>query len=154
VLGPVFRTYDPQHDRLVAVKAFRLDIPPQTVARLAEALRRLVDRAVDPSAVVRVIDAGLEGTSAFIAIEYASAESLDVAPRPLAPAPIDRALPLLTEAARAIDAAWATGLGHGALHPRDLIVPGDGDGLHMTGFGIVSALESIGEKAPVRRPYA
>jgi hypothetical protein len=113
-----------------------------------------VDRAVDHGSVVRVIDAGLEGTSAFIAMEYASGESLDVALRHLAPAPIERALPLLTEAARAIDAAWAAGLGHGALHPRDLIVPGDGDGLHMTGFGIVNALESIGEKAPVRRPYA
>jgi hypothetical protein len=101
-----------------------------------------------------VIDAGLEGTSAFIAMEYASGESLDVALRHLAPAPLERALPLLADAAHAIDAAWGAGLGHGALHPRDLIVPGEGAGLHMTGFGIVTALESTGGKAPVRRPYA
>ncbi|MBP8273879.1 MAG: hypothetical protein KAY59_05575, partial [Acidobacteria bacterium] len=39
VLGPVFRTYDPQADRLVAVKAFRLDLLPEDVARLADGLR-------------------------------------------------------------------------------------------------------------------
>ena len=31
-LGPVFRTYEPERDRLVAVKAFRLDITPGTGA--------------------------------------------------------------------------------------------------------------------------
>ena len=40
-LGPVFRTYDPQRDRLIAVKAFKLDLVPEDVARLAESLRRL-----------------------------------------------------------------------------------------------------------------
>jgi len=77
--------------------------------------------------------------------------------RHLAPAPLDRALPVLADAAHAIDAAWGAGLGHGTLHPRDLIVPGDGAGLHMTGFGVVPALEALnssGAKAPVRRPYA
>ncbi|SVE58375.1 uncharacterized protein METZ01_LOCUS511229, partial [marine metagenome] len=29
VLGPVFRTYDPESDRLVAVKAFSLDFLPE-----------------------------------------------------------------------------------------------------------------------------
>ena len=41
VLGPVFRTYDPQQDRLVAVKVFRLDLLPEQVARLADGLRKL-----------------------------------------------------------------------------------------------------------------
>ena len=39
-LGPVFRTYEPARDRLVAVKVFRLDIVPEQAHALADALGR------------------------------------------------------------------------------------------------------------------
>src|SRR5581483_218090 len=123
VLGPVFRTYDPQRDRLVAIKAFRLELLPEQVARLADALRRLTGEASPKApAIVPALDAGLEGTTAFLAMEYVAAETLDVAIRHLAPAPIERALPIITQLADAIDAGWAAGVGHGALHPRDVFV--------------------------------
>jgi eukaryotic-like serine/threonine-protein kinase len=153
VLGPVFRTYEPQRDRLVAVKAFKLDLVPEDVARLADALRRLVASPTTYPGIVRVLDAGLEGTSAFVAMEYASGESLDVALRDFPPG-LARALPLLIDIGRAIDAAWAEGRGHGALHPRDVIVSTGVADTRITGFGITSALESIGVRAPVRRPYS
>jgi serine/threonine-protein kinase len=153
VLGPVFRTYEPQVDRLVAVKAFKLDLVPEDVARLADALRRLATNPTTHPGIVRVLDAGLEGTSPFVAMEYASGESLDVAMRDFGPG-LGRALPVLIDIARAVDAAWAEGRGHGALHPRDVIVsPGMPD-TRITGFGIIWALESIGARPPVRRPYS
>ncbi len=101
-----------------------------------------------------MLDGGLEGTAAFLAMEYAPGESLDIALRSAAaPWPIDRALPWLTVVANAIDAAWAEGSRHGALHPRDILLSSDSPDVRVTGFGIASALESIGEKPPVRRPY-
>ncbi len=148
VLGPVFRTYDPHADRLVAVKAFRLDLLPEDVAHLADELRKLVGTA-------GYLAAGLEGTTAYLAMDYHAAETLDVALRHLAPAPIETALPILRAMAEAVDAAWAAGaaFGHGALHPRDVFVtPGTGE-LHITGFGIAPALEAIGARPPLRRPY-
>ncbi len=154
VLGPVFRTYDPQRDRLVAVKAFRLDVVPEQAARLADALRRLAAATLDHQGIVPAIDAGLEGTMAFLASEYVAAETLDVALRHLAPAPLERALPILSQIAEAIDASWASGAGHGALHPRDVFVTVDAHEVRITGFGVVPALESIGIKTPIRRPYA
>lgn len=148
VLGPVFRTYDPQRDRLVAVKAFRLDLVPEDVARLADALRRLTGAAGQ-------IAAGLEGTTAFLAMDYHAAETLDVALRHLAPAPLDVALPLLTAMAARVDDAWAAGPahGHGVLHPRDVFVTPGTNAVGITGFGVAPALESIGARPPVRRPY-
>lgn len=154
VLGPVFRTYDPQRDRLVAIKAFKLDLVPEGAARLAEALRRMADEPVPHPALVRPIDAGLEGTVPFLALEYASGDSLDVTLRQSGATTLDRALPLLAELAQAMDHAWAAGFGHGALHPRDVFaVPGSTD-VRVTGLGIVAALESVGIKPPVRRPYS
>src|SRR5580698_2724256 len=58
VLGPVFRTYDPQQDRLVAIKVFRLDLLPEQVARLADALRKLPTTLPVHQAIVAPIDAG------------------------------------------------------------------------------------------------
>jgi serine/threonine-protein kinase len=154
VLGPVFRTYDPQRDRLIAVKAFRLDIVPEQVARLAEAMRRLAASDLNHPAIVHIVDAGLEGTTAYLAMEFVAAETLDVALRHLAPSPVDRAWPILAQIAEAIEAAWARGVGHGALHPRDIFVTSATNDVRVTGFGVVPALESVGVKPPVRRPYA
>ena len=148
VLGPVFRTYDPQSDRLVAVKAFRLDLLPEDVARLADGLRLLVGTA-------GYVGAGLEGTTAYLAMDYHAAETLDVALRHLAPAPLESALPILRGIADAIDSAWTTGsaFGHGTLHPRDVFLTPGSNETHVTGFGVAPALGAIGQRPPVRRPY-
>ena len=104
--------------------------------------------------LVRLLETGIAGSTAYVAMEFATGESLDVALRHLAPLPLDRALPMLEAVAAAIDSAWAGGIGHGALHPRDIIVaPGTLD-VRVTGFGIRPALESIGVVTAPRRPYS
>ncbi|HET7698357.1 MAG TPA: PEGA domain-containing protein [Vicinamibacterales bacterium] len=151
-LGPVFRTYEPSRDRLVAVKVFRLDIVPEQAQALADALGRATQASLFHPSIVEPVAAGMEGTLAYRADEYVAAESLDVAMRHYAPAPLDKALPFVTQLAGAIDFARAAGVGHGALHPRDIFVTPDE--ARATGFGVVEALERVGIRAPVRRPYA
>ena len=154
VLGPVFRSYDPQRDRLIAVKAFKLDIVPEDAERLAELLRAQCDGPSPDRTLVRLLETGVTGSTAYVAMEFATGESLDVALRHLAPLSLDRALPMLEAVAGAIDTAWAGGTGHGALHPRDIIVaPGTLD-VRVTGFGIRPALETIGVVTAPRRPYS
>ncbi len=159
-LGPVFRTFEPQLETLVAVKAFRLDVVPEVTSQLADALRRFAATPIEHEAVVAALDAGLEGTTAFLATEYVATETLDVSLRQLAPARIETALPLLNQLASAIEAAWAVGAGHGALHPRDIFVLSaprdstpDATRIRVAGFGVVPALESLRIAAPIRRPY-
>lgn len=151
-LGPVFRTYEPTRDRLVAVKVFRLDIVPEQAQALAEALNRAIQASLFHPSIVEPIAAGVEGTLAYRAEEYVAAESLDVAMRHYAPAALEKALPFVTQLAGAIDFARAAGVGHGALHPRDIFVTPDE--ARATGFGVVEALEQVGIRAPVRRPYS
>ena len=151
-LGPVFRTYEPTRDRLVAVKVFRLDIVPEQAQSLADELSRATEAGLFHPSIVEPIAAGVEGTVAYRAEEYVAAESLDVAMRHYAPAPIEKALPFITQLAGAIDFARAAGVGHGGLHPRDIFVTPDE--ARATGFGVVEALERVGIRAPVRRPYS
>src|SRR5215208_1977068 len=150
-LGPVFRTYEPERDRLVAVKAFRLDITPEQAQSLADQLSRASDAGLFHPSIVEPIASGVEGTVAYGAEEYVAAESLDVAMRHYAPAPIATVLPFITQLAGAIDFARAAGVGHGGLHPRDIFVTPDE--ARATGFGVVEALEDVGIRAPIRRPY-
>lgn len=156
-LGPVFRAYEPQHERLIAVKAFRLDIVPERAARLADELRRLAATPVDSPRVVPPVGAGLEGMTPYLAYEYVAAETFDVALRRLAPAPLDRARPVLRQVAEAIEAAWAAGIGHGALHPRDVFVTQESPEaveVRVAGFGVAAALDHLDIRMPARRPYA
>jgi Protein kinase domain/PEGA domain len=151
-LGPVFRTYEPMRDRLVAVKVFRLDLTPEQASALADELARAAQAGLFHASIVEPLAAGLEGTVAYRAEEYVAAESLDVAMRHYAPAALDKALPFITQLAIAIDFARAAGVGHGALHPRDIFVTPDE--ARATGFGVVDALDRMGLRAPVRRPYS
>jgi serine/threonine protein kinase len=151
-LGPVFRTYEPARDRLVAVKVFRLDVTPEQARTLADELSLAADAGLFHPSIVEPIAAGVEGTVAYRAEEYVAAESLDVAIRHYAPATLDKALPFLTQLAGAIDFARTSGVGHGGLHLRDVFVTPDE--ARASGFGIVEALERTGLRAPVRRPYS
>ena len=151
-LGPVFRTYEPTRDRLVAVKVFRLDITPEQAKVLADELAKATEAGLFHASIVEPVAAGLEGTVAYRAEEYVAAESLDVAMRHYAPASLDKALPFISQLAAAIDFARAAGVGHGALHPRDIFVTPDE--ARATGFGVVDALDRLGHRAPVRRPYS
>ncbi|CAN5777983.1 hypothetical protein BH18ACI5_BH18ACI5_16830 [soil metagenome] len=150
-LGPVFRTYEPTRDRLVAVKVFRLDITPEQSQSLADELAAAAEAGLFHPSVVEPIASGVEGTLAYRAEEYVAAESLDVAMRHYAPAPAEKILPFITQLAGAIDFARTAGIGHGALHPRDVFLTPDE--ARATGFGVVEALERVGLRAPVRRPY-
>jgi PEGA domain/Protein kinase domain len=134
------------------VKVFRLDVPPEQARALAEALSVATQAGLFHPSIVEPLAADVQDTVAFRAEEYVAAESLDVAVRHYAPSPIDKALPFITQLAGAIDFARAANVGHGALHLRDIFVTPDE--ARAGGFGVVDALERIGLRAPVRRPYS
>ncbi len=154
VLGPVFRAWDQQRDRLVTVKAIKLDLLPEQVPAVAGALRQLAAVPRPHPALVQLIDAGFEGTTPFLVMECVTGETLDIVLRMLASASLSRAVDILRPLAEAVDASWQTLGGHGALHPRDVFVGESGDDLRLTGAGIVAALRGAGVEVAPRRPYA
>jgi PEGA domain-containing protein/protein kinase-like protein len=150
-LGPVFRAYDAQRERLVAVKVFKLDLPPEQVHRLVGELERLVAADLTHPSMAAPLAAGITGVSAFLAQDYVAAESLDLSLRQYGPASPADALRIAAQLARALDFAAVADVDHGALHPRDVLT--STDETRLTGVGVARALERIGVAAPVRRPY-
>jgi len=147
----VFRTHDPDHERLVAVKAFSLDLTPEQSVGLSEQFQRLVDLGIEHPYIAAPVATGVEDFVAYVAVPYVAGESLDAAIRQYGPAPAGDAIRLVAHLAEALDAAALLGVFHGSLHPRDVLVtPGE---THVTGLGITQALERIGLHGPIRRPY-
>ncbi|HSP90738.1 MAG TPA: protein kinase, partial [Vicinamibacterales bacterium] len=151
VLGPVFRTHDPDHEHLVAVKAYTLDLTPEQASVLSAEFSRLAGLEFDSPCVAGPVAAGVEDFVPSAAAPYVSGESLDAAIRQYGPAPAGDAIRLIGHVAEALDAAARLGVFHGSLHPRDIIVtPGE---THVTGFGVAQALGRVGLHGPIRRPY-
>ena len=152
VLGPVFRGYSPDGDDLVALKAFHLELVPEQASRFADALSKIVALGALHPSLVRSLGAGVTDGVPFVAYEYVAAESMDVASRQQALVPVDTTLPLILQLAGALDAAHEQGLCHGALHWRDIFATPDL--MKVSGFGVLSALEGVGLRGPLRRPFA
>ena len=148
----VFRAFDPVEGRLVAIKAFRLDLIPERAAELARALEALPERGLAHPSIAAPIGAGVEDGIAWFAQAYVPAESLDSALRQYGPPPVSDVLTIVTQLAGALDFAAAASVAHGSLHPRDVLVaPGE---THLVDLGVAAALESCGVRAPVRLPYS
>ena len=151
VLGPVFRAYNPSDDRPFIVKELRIDATPEQARLLVEILERPAGAGAFHPAVVMPVAVGIEEGTPYLVREYIAAPPLDAATRRTAAAEPQQALALLDELADGLDAAHGRGLLHGALHLRDIFVV---DGRpRVTGFGVVPALEQVGLRGPLRRPY-
>ena len=150
-MGPVYRAYDPESDRLVAVKLFRLDLAPERVHRFVAELEQLIAAAPAHPGLAKPIAVGVREARPFLAQEYVAAESLDVAIRDSGPLSPTDVLRVAIQLAGALDEAAAANITHGALHPRDVLL--STDDTRITGIGIAHALEQIGAAVPVRRPY-
>ena len=150
-LGPVFRAYEPDRDRLVAIKLFRLDLPPERAHQLVGELERLVAAGVTHAGIAAPLAAGIDGNVPYLVQEFSTADSLDIVVRDYGPAPPADALRLAVQFAGALDFAAGVNVEHGSLHPRDVLL--STDDVRMTGLGVGRALERVGGTAPVRRPY-
>ncbi len=151
VLGPVFRAYQPDPGRLVAVKQFRLDLPPESAHRFVAALEALIAADLTHLGITAPLAAGLVDNFPYLAMDFAAAESFDVVVRDYGPAPVAEALRIATQLGGALDFAAAVNVFHGSLHPRDVLV--STDDTRVTGLGIAHALEEVGLLPPIRRPY-
>jgi len=147
----VFRGYGADRKRHVAIKAFKLDLPPERVHQFVAELERVVAAGLTRSGIAAPLAAGVAHNTPYLAQEFVAADSLDVLVRDYGPAPPADGLQVAVQLAGALDFAAVVNVLHGALHPRDLLLSSDES--RMTGLGVSRALERAGVTPPVRRPY-
>ncbi len=143
-MGVVYKAYDPQLDRLVAVKVVTLtgaDARARMV-REAKALAKL-----NHPNVVTVYEVGEEGDEMYVAMEYVEggtlAEWCEARSEPAG----ERARALIDFALQALDgiaAAHDLGLVHRDIKPANMLVGVDGR-LRVADFGLARAFESDAE---------
>jgi hypothetical protein len=152
-LGPVFRAYDSDRDRLVAIKVFRLDLPPERVHQLVAEFEQLIAAELQHPVIAAPRAAGIDaGNNAFLAQDFAAADSLDIVVRENGRAQLANTLRVASQLAEALDYAADRQVLHGALHPRDILL--SEDDIRIVGVGVSRALERVGVTTPVRRPYS
>src|SRR4029077_16323264 len=101
----VFRAYEPDRDRLVAVKLFRLDLPPERVHQLVGEFEQLIAADVQHPAIAAPRATGIDGVNAYLAQDFVAAASLDIVMRENGPAPLAEALRVAGQLAAALDYA-------------------------------------------------
>src|SRR4029453_14185812 len=85
-LGPVFRAYDAQQDRLVTVKQFKLELRPERLHQLVGEFERVIAAELTHPFIAAPIATGTDGITVYLARDFVAADSLDVAVRDARPA--------------------------------------------------------------------
>ena len=132
-MGAVYRAYDPELERVVAVKLLRVaGRSGFTQARLLREARALAQLS-DPN-VIPVHDVGLEGDEVFIAMEYVDGATLRswlAARKPT----LQEIVAVFTAAGNGLAAAHRAGLIHRDFKPENVIIGDDGR-IRVLDFGL------------------
>src|SRR5713101_7571429 len=121
-VGEVYKAYDAQLGRFVALKFLRGDDPRLTERLMREA--RLQARVTHES-VCQVYEVGADGGRPFIAMQYIEGETLEAVADAM---PLLDRVRVLKDVAEAVHAAHETGLVHRDLKPQNIMVEARPDG--------------------------
>jgi serine/threonine-protein kinase len=137
--GGMGAVYLATHVRLGRRAALKLLLP---VHALDDAFRERFVResqiaaSLDHPNVVPVYDADEEQGVLYIAMRYVEGEDLGSLLRREGRLTPERALPLIAQAASALDAAHASGLVHRDVKPANILIGAPGEHVYLTDFGV------------------
>ncbi len=140
-MSTVYRAHDTVLERRVAIKILHEHYAsdPEYVERFRREARAIA-RLAHPN-VVTVIDRGDWEGRQFIVFEHVAGENLKAVIDREGPLPVDRALSLSCQIARALAFAHALGIAHRDVKPHNVLLDEAGTA-KVTDFGIARALDS------------
>lgn len=148
-LGPTLLVIDEDGQATLALKVITT-VAGDDAASLSAALAARATVGVAHPGLLPVLATGVDPTGVFLVSPFVDAPTLETQLRS-GRQPLPQVLEWLAGPAAALDLAHQQQRYHGAIHPRDILLP-RGRGI-LTGLDISPALESLGFQAPVRVPF-
>jgi serine/threonine protein kinase len=140
-MGLVYRAYDPDLDRLVAIKIIRGETSERSRARLLREARSLA-RFQHPN-IVPIYDVGIEGDTIYLVMQHLECVTLRSWLR-AAPRSWQEVVQIFIDAGRALAAVHEIGYGHRDFKPDNLVVTADGT-VKLVDFGLSKSLSEVGD---------
>jgi len=139
-MGRVYKAYDKDLDRVVAIKVVR-----QGALSESDALKRfkqelLLASKISHKNILRIHDMGEVGGVKFISMAYVEGQDLHQIITENPKMPLDRMLNFARQFAEALAAAHAEGVIHRDLKPQNILV-GKDDHIYISDFGLAKSFE-------------
>ena len=143
-MATVFLAQDLRHDRPVALKVLHPDLARTLGPERFQREVKLAARLQHPH-ILTVHDSGEAAGQLWFTMPYVEGESLRDRLRRERQLPVDAALRIATEAARALEYAHRHGVIHRDIKPENLMLTSDGSTL-VADFGIARALAGVDDR--------
>ena len=143
-MATVFLAHDLRHDRPVALKVLHPDLAATLGTERFEREIRLAARLQHPH-ILTVHDSGEAAGQLWFTMPFVEGESLRDRLRREKQLPVDAALRIAAEAARALEYAHRHGVVHRDIKPENLLLTADGSTL-VADFGIAHALAGADDR--------
>jgi serine/threonine protein kinase/tetratricopeptide (TPR) repeat protein len=147
-MAVVFLAWERKHDRRVVLKVMRPEIAAHYSPDRFLREVRLAARLSHPH-IVGLIDSGEADGLLYYVMPHVEGVSLRERLRQAAPLPLDEAVPLLRDMARALSHAHAAGVVHRDLKPANILVAGHH--AYLLDFGVAKSFEADGGDDPLTR---
>src|SRR5215472_4492363 len=140
-MGAVYKAYDRDIDRIIALKCIRPELSnnPEIVQRFTQEL--LLARQISHKNVIRIFDVRDSGGLKFITMEYLEGRDLGSLMEERGKLPAPEAVAIMRQACSGLAEAHAEGVVHRDLKPNNIMVEKNGRVVVMD-FGIARAQEN------------
>jgi serine/threonine protein kinase len=140
-MGSVYKAYDRELDRHIAIKVIRPNLvaDASTVQRFKQEL--LLGSKVSHKHILRIHDLGDVDGLKFISMAYVDGEDLHTVLRREGRLPLPRAIGIARQMAQALAAAHAEGVIHRDLKPHNILIDKSGTA-YISDFGLAKSLLS------------
>jgi serine/threonine protein kinase/Flp pilus assembly protein TadD len=139
-MGTVYKAYDKELDRLVALKLVRPDLTahPAVMQRFKQEL--LLASKISHKNILRIHDLGEVAGVKFITMAYVDGDDLSCLLKKDGRMPVDRAVKIVRQLCDGLSAAHAEGVMHRDLKPQNILL--DKAGVpYISDFGLAKSLE-------------
>lgn len=144
-MGAVYRAFDTELERTVALKLIRPDLAgnPESMQRFKQEL--LLASKISHKNILRIHDLTEAQGIKFISMAYIEGEDLHALLARQGRLPTDRIVALARQLCAALDAAHAEGIIHRDLKPQNVMIDREGNA-YISDFGLAKSLEASAAK--------